>query len=124
MICRVPLERIFDNPFQTRTVYTEIEELTQSILKMREARRETSGLIQVPPARIIMANGKAGWKVLNPDEYGGVESCLSDEDSAFLQLAAGHRRFRAFAQLHLPQSAAHGLCHLSSGRLSGRQWLG
>lgn len=95
MFCRVPLERIFDNPFQTRTVYTEIEELAQSIVKMRGARPETSGLMQTPSARLVMPNGK-GWQILNPDEYGGVESALGDEPGAVVQLAFGHRRLRAF----------------------------
>ena len=116
MFGRVAIERIFDNPFQTRTVYTEIEELGASILKMRAARTETSGLIQVPPARILVAVehftkrpkrfdlGQAKFCTLNADWYGGVDSCLEQEPLAFVQLAAGHRRFRAFA--HLAQSEA------------------
>jgi hypothetical protein len=98
MIVRIPIERVFDNPFQTRQVYTDIEELAESILKMKSARPETSGLIQVPTGRIVIENGRQ-TKVLNPDEYGGVESCLGDEPLAVVQLAVAHRRKRAFAHL-------------------------
>lgn len=90
MFARVAIERVFDNPFQTRTTHTEIEELGESIVKMRAARPETSGLILVPPARILVAveqmagggkprltlGGMEKFAVLNPEEYGGVESCL------------------------------------------------
>lgn len=98
MIVRVSIERIFDNPFQTRQGYAGIEDLAASIQKMRAARPETSGLIQVPPARIVIQNGREA-KVLDPAEYGGVEPCLSDEELAVIQIAAGHRRLRAFHRL-------------------------
>lgn len=98
MTTRIPLERITDNPFQTRQIYTGIEELAESILKMQPARPDTAGLIQVPVGRIVLPQ-KKGWKILDPDEYGGVESTLADEPDAWVQIAAGHRRFRAFAYL-------------------------
>jgi hypothetical protein len=52
MIIHIPLPEITDNPFQTRSGYTDIEELADSIVKMKAARPDTRGLIQVPPARL------------------------------------------------------------------------
>lgn len=92
---RIPLDRIRDNPFQTRQTY-EITELANSILAMAEARPESSGLLQVPVGRIVLPDGG----VLDPKEYGGgVMPCLGDEPEAVVQLAAGHRRLRAFERL-------------------------
>lgn len=99
MFGRAPLERIVDNPYQTRTVYGDVAELAESILKMKGARPETSGLIQVPPARIVVPDGWDGWKILDPEAYGGVSHCLGDEPEARVELAAGHRRLRAFHHL-------------------------
>ena len=91
MLARVPLDRIKDNSFQTRGEYGDIEELAASILKMKAARPETLGLIQVPPGRIVVDG-----RVLDAGAYGGVLPCLGDEPEAVVELAAGHRRFRAF----------------------------
>lgn len=95
---RVPLDRVFDNPFQTRQVYAGIEELAESIVKMKAARPETSGLMQVGTGRILLGNGQ-GWKIIDPAEYGGVEAALNDEPEAFVQIAFAHRRLRAFRLL-------------------------
>ena len=95
---RVPLDRVFDNPFQTRQVYAGIEELAESILKMKAARPETSGLMQVGTGRILLGDGQ-GWKIIDPAEYGGVEAALNDEPEAFVQIAFAHRRLRAFRLL-------------------------
>jgi ParB/RepB/Spo0J family partition protein len=100
MIGRVPLERIVDNPYQTRSAYGNVAELAESILKMKGARPETSGLIQVPPARVVVPDGWGGWKILDPEAYGGVSPCLGNEAEARVELAAGHRRLRAFHHLN------------------------
>lgn len=99
MTTRIPLNLIFDNPFQTRHYYADIADLAASILKMKSARPQTSGLLQVPPARLVIPNRRSGLTLLNPDEYGGVQSTLDDEPDAIIQLAAGHRRLRAFHHL-------------------------
>jgi len=94
MFVRVPLNRVVDNPFQTRIEYGDVTDLVESLLKMKNVRPTTSGLIQVPPARVVAAG-----RVLNPDEYGGVPAVLGDEPEAVVEIAAGHRRLRAFRQL-------------------------
>lgn len=100
MIERIPLEQIEDNPFQVRLDYSGIAELAGSIAAMALIKADTSGLLQVPPARIVLrsADGK-DHVVLNAAEYGGALSCLGDEPLAIVELAAGHRRFRAFQHL-------------------------
>lgn len=100
MTARIPLERVFDNPFQVRQIYGEIEELAESIRKMKAARPETCGLMQVATGRVVKPNGR-GWDVLNPEEYGssvdgGMPLVLEDEPEAVVQIAFAHRRLRAF----------------------------
>jgi ParB/RepB/Spo0J family partition protein len=91
---RVLLERIEDNPFQVRLTYDSSPDLADSIRQLAPTRPETSGLIQVPLARIVR-NGQA----LDPQDYGGIMACLHDEPEARVQIAAGHRRLRAFRDL-------------------------
>lgn len=100
MFIRVPLERIRDNPFQNRADYGDVGELAASLLKMKGSRPETSGLLQVPPGRIVVpATKKRSRYILDPAEFGGAHACLADEPQAVVELAAGHRRVRAFMQL-------------------------
>lgn len=96
MITRVPLLRVFDNPFQTRHQYLEIDLLAESIRKMKATRPETSGLMQVPTGRLILPLKGDRFKIIDPEEYGGVLSALGDEERAFIQIAFAHRRLRAF----------------------------
>ncbi len=98
MFVRVPLDRICDNPFQTRSDYGDVAELADSLLNMQAARPETSGLLHVPPGRIVLDG-----QVLDPAAYGGLLACLGDEPQAVVELAAGHRRLRAFRQLAADQ---------------------
>jgi len=94
MFVRVPLNRIINNPFQTRLEIGDVADLVESLLKMRDVRPVTSGLIQVPPGRIVAAG-----QVLDPRKYGSVRACLKTEPEAVVEIAAGHRRLRAFRQL-------------------------
>ena len=54
MIARIPLSRIDDNPFQTRSIYHTSPELADSIQQMAPTRPETSGLLQIPLGRIVL----------------------------------------------------------------------
>jgi ParB/RepB/Spo0J family partition protein len=87
MIVRVPLDRIEDNPYQPRTVYSDVGDLVEGIRKLAPARPETSGLIHPPLGRLIQ-----GDRVLAP-------GTLEEHPEARVQLAAGHRRLRAFRAL-------------------------
>lgn len=91
-VVRVALEKVADNPFQTRSSYEGIEELAQNIHSMVESLPETSGLMQVPVARLMRAGMPFDPGII------GVEDALQHEDVT-VQLAFGHRRFRAFQEL-------------------------
>jgi ParB family chromosome partitioning protein len=69
---RVPLSEIENNPYQVRVEYGDLSDLTGSLRELSAALPETSGLLQVPLARRV--NGR-------------------------IELALGHRRRRAFAEL-------------------------
>jgi len=101
MLARIPLDRIDKNPFQTRTTTYDVADLITSIQQLAGVRPETSGLIHSPLGRIIVNGTSAtfGGDILDYREYGGILSCLGDEPTARVQLAAGHRRFAAFQQL-------------------------
>jgi len=100
MIERIPLEQIEDNPFQVRLDYSGIAELAGSIAAMALIKADTSGLLQVPPARIVMLSVDGqDHVVIDPARYGGSKAYLSDWPHAVVQLAAGHRRLRAFRHL-------------------------
>lgn len=92
MIVRVELERLERNPFQTRVGEPVVGELAGSIRDLAGVRPETSGLIHVPVGRLV-----EGGRVVECD--GDVAAFLEKEPEARVQLAAGHRRWAAFAQL-------------------------
>lgn len=96
MFVKIPLDKIQDNPFQTRTEYNDIPDLAASIMKMQLTRPETCGLVQVPPARLWDVDAKIPLVVdtMTTDE---IAELLSN--GAVVQLAAGHRRYRAFQYL-------------------------
>jgi len=118
----VPLERIVDNPFQTRSDYGDVAELAESLLKLKASRPETSGLLQTPLARITH-DGQG----LDPSVYGGALACLDDEEMAVVELAAGHRRLRAFAQLAAAGHIEYGalpvdICLLDDEEMADVAW--
>ena len=96
MLIRIPLDSIQHNPFQKRFDYGGIEELAGSIRAMQGARPETSGLLQVPPARLWDVGAERSLP-LEHVEAGDLPALLSEV--LVVQLAAGHRRLEAFRHL-------------------------
>lgn len=92
MIIRIPLDKIESNPYQTRTSIADVSDLVDSIKRFQYTRRETSGLLQIPPARIwdCHAGRSLDPTKLEPDEIRDLPKGLT------IQLAAGHRRWAAF----------------------------
>lgn len=95
---RVALDRIDDNPYQTRQEYGDLADLTASLTQLRPTLAETCGLIQAPIARLVLDG-----RVVDP---------LPQDAAAFLrecparvELAMGHRRKRAFIELSLRSDA-------------------
>lgn len=133
MIELIPLERIDDNPYQTRTVYNEaaIEELAADIKQLEPARPETLGLIQVPLGRIVYYEPGGGVTVLADPltklaTDGALEKLLKESENFRIQLAAGHSRLRAFR--HLAEADGHwsvmpvDLAHLQDSEMADIAW--
>ena len=112
---RVPLELIEESPFQTRTDYGNMTEFETGIFEMRETLPDTSGLIHVPPARLLNAAGDVVDLSMiaefpandqGRDDFGAaIATYLQKAPGARVQLAAGHRRCRAFKALALRDAA-------------------
>lgn len=94
MFARIDNNRIDDNPYQTRTVYGDLSDLTESLKELSAIMAHSGGLIHIPPARLVR-NGA----VLNWSDYGGLNATLAKFSDAHVELAAGHRRLRAFRKL-------------------------
>lgn len=111
MIEWIPLNRIQDNPYQTRQVYDQptIVELADDIWTLRRTRAETKGLIQVPLGRLVI-DGRTLDPASGLFAYGTIGECLRVEPHAFVQIAAGHNRKRAFQ--HLADQHGDGYAHL------------
>lgn len=93
----IPLQAIHDNPFQTRRVYDDVPDLAQRIAAACSQHEDTLGLLQVPIGRLVADDGDV-WPV---DGVDGDEILDALERGyAVVQLAFGHRRFRAFRYLH------------------------
>jgi len=89
---RVELTRIDDNPYQSRLEYGDLADLTASFMALAATLPETSGLLQVPLARLVLDG-----RVVDPLPS-DIAAFLA-ETPARVELAYGHRRKRAFQQL-------------------------
>ena len=107
MFIRVPIDTVKPNPYQTRHEMGDVGELARSILAMQGARPETSGLLQVPPARLWDVEAERPLPLDNLDGPDEVWRLLLGE-LVVVQLAAGHRRLEAFWQLFLEVVAKGG----------------
>lgn len=90
-IIHVPLDFVFDNPFQTRRDYGDIADLARDI--------EARGLLQVPAGRLISLNGAALTGDALWDEVGRIRIERRFPEHLRVQLAYGHRRLRAMRVL-------------------------
>ncbi len=87
----VPLTQIRDNPFQSQRDYSDIEELAERIRETQGAVPETYGLLQVPLGRLIDGAGDLVRVIPDPN--------FKLPPGYRVELAFGHRRFRAFQWL-------------------------
>ncbi len=104
MIIDVPLDLIYDNPFQGRSTYSDIDLLAADIAENYETFVETLGLMQLPAGRIIDAEGNYIdddiYNRIIGDETVDEANNLTIGSKGFqVQLAYGHRRLRAFRLL-------------------------
>jgi hypothetical protein len=107
----VALDRIQPNPWQTRSGYDleYVRELAKDIASRAETRQSTKGLLQVPLARIVDADGEP---VTSCESSSGTRIPFSEQTlrdielgdllrthDLYAQLAFGHNRFKAFQLL-------------------------
>jgi ParB/RepB/Spo0J family partition protein len=88
-ILKVPLDKIFANPWQTRQGTPDPEYIKDLALNIA-----ANGLLQNPAGRLILND-----KPLDPSAYGGPAAALADEPESKVQLAFGHNRLAAFRWL-------------------------
>ena len=98
MITRIPLQHITANPFQTRDDVGDVSELARSIRKFKYTHPETSGLLQIPPAR-IWDGGTEQPLSLDTLDSAEIPDLVMDNHLLVIQLACGHRRWAAFDAL-------------------------
>lgn len=96
----IDVEQVIDNPYQRRSDYADVVELADRIAAAHDTFATSLGLMQIPLGRLVYATtGEAiGGDAL------AVALSLVDErgmpDGLRVQLAFGHRRLRAFRNLH------------------------
>lgn len=98
----VALDRIKENPWQTRDGFDieYVRELARDIASRAETRPATKGLLQVPLARIVDAEGKPVSSDVFGDFLGGDVTGAFEDQDLYTQLAFGHSRLRAFELLY------------------------
>ena len=91
MIINVPLDKITNNPWQTRSAINQahVEELAADIRK--------NGLLQTPVGRMLIDDNPIAPNVIS--DSGGITAFLLDEPTAQVQLAFGHNRCAAIKHL-------------------------
>jgi ParB family chromosome partitioning protein len=98
---KLALDRVLDNPYQTRISYDTgyIRELAKDIASRARTRPGTRGLLQVPLARVVDSTGHPVESDVFTDFLGvDVTDAFRDQD-LYAQLAFGHNRLRAFRLL-------------------------
>jgi ParB family chromosome partitioning protein len=98
---KLALDRVLDNPYQTRISYDTgyIRDLAKDIASRARTRPGTRGLLQVPLARVVDSTGQPVESDVFKDFLGGdVTDAFQDQD-LYAQLAFGHNRLRAFRLL-------------------------
>lgn len=97
----LPVGRIYDNPFQPRTNYDDVDSLAESIWALRHELPATLGLQQPPVARVIVFGDDGDESAIERSRYSDPAAlrrlALSDKHAA--QLHFGHRRLRAWKLL-------------------------
>lgn len=96
-----PVERIYDNPFQPRTQYDEVETLAESIWALRQELPATMGLQQPPVARVVRFTVDGDLLPVERAAYANpaaVQRLVTAEQHR-VELHFGHRRLRAWKLL-------------------------
>lgn len=97
----LPVGRIYDNPFQPRENYDDVDSLAESIWALRQELPATLGLQQPPVARIVVFGDDGDLRPVERTSYGdqGAVRRLALSDKHAVELHFGHRRLRAWKLL-------------------------
>jgi ParB/RepB/Spo0J family partition protein len=106
----LPLDRITDNPYQTRSAYDDVSQLADSISSLRSELPATNGLQQLPVARLVAPQPGGQLVALDRLEYqqpAALRQRLIADPALVAQLHFGHRRWRAFQLLAATDPSYH-----------------
>jgi ParB/RepB/Spo0J family partition protein len=97
----LPVGRIYDNPFQPRANYDDVESLAESIWALRHELPGTLGLQQQPVARVVVFGADGDAAPVDRSLYSdpGAVRRLALSDKHAVELHFGHRRLRAWRLL-------------------------
>ena len=97
----LPVGRIYDNPFQPRANYDDVESLADSIWALKDELPATLGLQQPPVARVIVFGDDGDERAIERSRYNDPAALrrLALSDKHAVQLHFGHRRLRAWKLL-------------------------
>ncbi len=97
----LPVGRIYDNPYQPRTNYDDVDSLAESIWALRQELPATLGLQQPPVARIVVFGDDGDARPVERTSYGdqGAVRRLALSVKHAVELHFGHRRLRAWKLL-------------------------
>ena len=97
----LPVGRIYDNPYQPRANYDDVDSLAESIWALRQELPATLGLQQPPVARIVVFGDDGDARPVERTSYGDQAAVrrLALSDKHAVELHFGHRRLRAWKLL-------------------------
>lgn len=97
----LPVGRIYDNPFQPRANYDDVDSLAESIWALKDELPATLGLQQPPVARVIAFGDDGDESAIDRSRYNDPAALrrLALSDKHAVQLHFGHRRLRAWKLL-------------------------
>ena len=101
--------RIYDNPFQPRQNYDDVESLAESIWALRHELPGTMGLQQPPVARVIVFGADGDAVPVDRSIYSDPAALrrLALSDKHAVELHFGHRRLRAWRLLRERDNTAY-----------------
>lgn len=101
--------RIYDNPFQPRQNYDDVESLAESIWALRHELPGTMGLQQPPVARVIVFGADGDAVPVDRSIYSDPAALrrLALSDKHAVELHFGHRRLRAWRLLRERDAAGY-----------------
>jgi ParB/RepB/Spo0J family partition protein len=105
----LPVGRIYDNPFQSRSNYDDVESLAESIWALRQELPATMGMQQPPVARVVVFGVDGDAVPVDRSVYSDPAAVrrLALSEKHGVELHFGHRRLRAWRLLRERDNAGY-----------------